>query len=107
MSDLYGFRVGAFLIFYLSFLKIFMSLFCMCRLGHMVAVFKYSTVTTYSVSLPPEKLAFSSSVNEEFLKKDFEDVCFFPSMTAFYTTMAFNTWLNIVVTFPIAIFYID
>ncbi|KAK6787195.1 hypothetical protein RDI58_015720 [Solanum bulbocastanum] len=43
-------------------------------LGHMVAVFKYSTVTTYSVALPPEKLEFSSSVNEEFLKKDFEDV---------------------------------
>ncbi|XP_060216369.1 putative 1-phosphatidylinositol-3-phosphate 5-kinase FAB1D isoform X2 [Lycium barbarum] len=43
-------------------------------LGHMVAVFKYSTVTTYSVSLPPEKLEFSSSVNGEFLTKDFEDV---------------------------------
>ncbi|PHU14820.1 putative 1-phosphatidylinositol-3-phosphate 5-kinase FAB1C [Capsicum chinense] len=43
-------------------------------LGNMVAVFKYSTVTTYSVSLPPEKLEFSSSVNGEFLKKDFEDV---------------------------------
>ncbi|MCD9646589.1 hypothetical protein HAX54_036569 [Datura stramonium] len=43
-------------------------------LGHKVAVFKYSTVTTYSVSLPPEKLEFSSSLNGEFLKKDFEDV---------------------------------
>ncbi|KAJ8557856.1 hypothetical protein K7X08_004622 [Anisodus acutangulus] len=43
-------------------------------LGHMVAMFKYSTVTTYSVSLPPEKLEFSSSVNGEFLKKDFEYV---------------------------------
>lgn len=73
----------------------------------MVAVFKYSTVTTYSVSLPLEKLEFSSSVNEEFLKKDFEDVCFFTSVTAFYTTKAFNTLLNMEVTFPIASFYID
>ncbi|CAN4097924.1 unnamed protein product [Withania somnifera] len=43
-------------------------------LGHKVAVFKYSTVTTYSVSLPPEKLEYSSFVNGEVLKKDFEDV---------------------------------
>ncbi|XP_075101194.1 putative 1-phosphatidylinositol-3-phosphate 5-kinase FAB1D isoform X3 [Nicotiana tabacum] len=43
-------------------------------LGRMVAMFKYSTITTYSVSLPPEKLEFSSSVNGEFLKKELEDV---------------------------------
>lgn len=65
-------------------------IFCMYRLGHMVAVFKYSTVTTYSVALPPEKLEFSSSVNEEFLKKDFEDVCLFTSATAFYPIDAFK-----------------
>lgn len=56
----------------------------------MVAVFKYSTVTTYSVALPPEKLEFSSSVDGEFLKKDFEDVCLFTSVTAFYTFKAFK-----------------
>ncbi|CAN4099874.1 unnamed protein product [Withania somnifera] len=42
-------------------------------LGNMVAVFKYSTVTTYSVSLPPEKLEYNSSVNGAVLEKDFED----------------------------------
>lgn len=70
------FVFGAFVIFYIFSLKIFMPLFCMCRLGRMVAMFKYSTITTYSVSLPPEKLEFSSSVNGEFLKKELEDVCF-------------------------------
>ncbi|KAL2467538.1 putative 1-phosphatidylinositol-3-phosphate 5-kinase FAB1D [Forsythia ovata] len=42
--------------------------------GPMVAVFKYSQVTTYSVSLPHLMLDFNSSVRGEFLKKDFENV---------------------------------
>lgn len=64
-----------FLVFHLSSLKIFMSSVNMCRLGRMVAMFKYSTVTTYSVFLPPKELEFSSSVKGEFLKQDFDDVC--------------------------------
>ncbi|KAL8481985.1 hypothetical protein ACS0TY_028218 [Phlomoides rotata] len=43
-------------------------------LGPMVAMFKYSTVVTYSVSLPPHKMEFNYSVGGEFLKKDSENV---------------------------------
>lgn len=46
----------------------------MCRLGPMVAMFKYSKVATYSVALPPQKLDFGNSIKEEVLKKEFEDV---------------------------------
>lgn len=44
------------------------------RLGPMVAVFKYSSVATCSVSLPPQKMEFSASVKKEFLKKESDDV---------------------------------
>ncbi|KAK6132423.1 hypothetical protein DH2020_033862 [Rehmannia glutinosa] len=54
-----------------SFHKDFLYFF---GLGPMVAMFKYSTVITYSVSLPPQKMEFSSSVSGEFLKKDSENV---------------------------------
>ncbi|XP_073276371.1 putative 1-phosphatidylinositol-3-phosphate 5-kinase FAB1D [Primulina huaijiensis] len=43
-------------------------------LGPMVAMFKYSPVATFSVSLPPQKLEFSCSVRGEFLNRDSEDV---------------------------------
>lgn len=54
-----------------SFDKDFLYFF---GLGRMVAMFKYSTVTTYSVFLPPKKLEFSSSIKGEFLKQEFNDV---------------------------------
>ncbi|GFP81328.1 putative 1-phosphatidylinositol-3-phosphate 5-kinase fab1d [Phtheirospermum japonicum] len=54
-----------------SFHKDFLYFF---GLGPMVAMFKYSTVVTYSVSLPPQKMEFGSSVKGEFLKKDSENV---------------------------------
>lgn len=41
----------------------------------MVAMFKYSPVATYSVTLPPQMMEFSGSVKREFLKKDSDDVC--------------------------------
>ncbi|KAL2231930.1 UNVERIFIED_CONTAM: putative 1-phosphatidylinositol-3-phosphate 5-kinase FAB1D [Sesamum indicum] len=44
------------------------------KLGPMVAMFKYSPVITYSVSLPPQKMEFNSSVRGELLKKDSENV---------------------------------
>lgn len=43
-------------------------------LGSMVAMFRYSPVSTYSVSLPHWKVEFSDSVGGEFLKKEVEDV---------------------------------
>lgn len=43
-------------------------------LGPLVAMFKYSKVATYSVSLTPEKLEFGNSVRGELLKEEFEDV---------------------------------
>ncbi|KAL6525181.1 hypothetical protein OROMI_030774 [Orobanche minor] len=54
-----------------SFHKDFLYFF---GLGPMVAMFKYSTVVTYSVSLPPQKMELSSSVKVEFFKKDSENV---------------------------------
>ncbi|XP_059280352.1 putative 1-phosphatidylinositol-3-phosphate 5-kinase FAB1D isoform X1 [Lycium ferocissimum] len=54
-----------------SFDKDFLYFF---GLGRMVAMFKYSTVRTYSVYLPPKKLEFSSSIKGEFLKQEFNDV---------------------------------
>ncbi|XP_055833293.1 putative 1-phosphatidylinositol-3-phosphate 5-kinase FAB1D [Solanum dulcamara] len=54
-----------------SFDKDFLYFF---GLGRMVAMFKYSTVTTYSAFLPPKKLEFSSSIKGEFLKQEFNDV---------------------------------
>ncbi|KAL0314231.1 UNVERIFIED_CONTAM: putative 1-phosphatidylinositol-3-phosphate 5-kinase FAB1D [Sesamum angustifolium] len=54
-----------------SFHKDFLYFF---GLGPMVAMFKYSPVITYSVSLPPQKMEFNSSVRGELLKKDSENV---------------------------------
>lgn len=72
------------LLYALSALKIFMSSVNTCRLGRMVAMFKYSTVTTYSVFLPPKKLEFSSSIKGEFLKQEFDDVCALISVPFFF-----------------------
>lgn len=44
-------------------------------LGSMVAMFRYSTVATYSVSLPHWKVEFSNSDEGDFLKHEFQDVC--------------------------------
>ncbi|KAG6419831.1 hypothetical protein SASPL_116343 [Salvia splendens] len=54
-----------------SFHKDFLYFF---GLGPMVAVFKYSSVATCSVSLPPQKMEFNASVKKEFLKKESDDV---------------------------------
>ncbi|KAL4583281.1 hypothetical protein LXL04_007851 [Taraxacum kok-saghyz] len=43
-------------------------------LGSMVAMFRYSTVATYSVSLPHWKVEFSDSILGDFLKQEVEDV---------------------------------
>lgn len=46
-----------------------------CRSGPMVAKFKYSTVAIYNVSVPPQKLEFSNSIRQEWLRKETENVC--------------------------------
>ncbi|KAL4281655.1 hypothetical protein GQ457_03G031520 [Hibiscus cannabinus] len=43
-------------------------------LGPMVAMFSYSTVTTYTVSMPPQRLEFSCSTKPEWLKEEFNTV---------------------------------
>lgn len=43
----------------------------------MVAKFKYSTVAIYNVSVPPQKLEFSNSIRQEWLRKETENVCLF------------------------------
>ncbi|XP_061344113.1 putative 1-phosphatidylinositol-3-phosphate 5-kinase FAB1D [Gastrolobium bilobum] len=43
-------------------------------LGHMAAMFRYSSVTTYTVSLPPQKLEFSGAIRQECLLKETENV---------------------------------
>ncbi|CAN1235338.1 Putative 1-phosphatidylinositol-3-phosphate 5-kinase FAB1D [Linum perenne] len=43
-------------------------------LGPLAALFKYSQVTTHTISLPPQKLDFSNSVRHEGLRREFEDV---------------------------------
>ncbi|KDP34673.1 hypothetical protein JCGZ_11021 [Jatropha curcas] len=43
-------------------------------LGPMAAMFKYSPVTTSTVSLPPQKLEFSHSIRYDWLKREFENV---------------------------------
>ncbi|KAL3845590.1 hypothetical protein ACJIZ3_002993 [Penstemon smallii] len=54
-----------------SFHKDFLYFF---GLGPMVAMFRYSPVATYSVSLPSQKMEFHSSVKGDYLKKDSENV---------------------------------
>lgn len=68
-----------------SFFKEIHVILLMCRLGSMVAVFKYSTFINYSVSLPPPILEFSSSTKGEFCRKDFEDVCAFMKLYTLFT----------------------
>jgi len=41
----------------------------------MVAVFRYSSVTTYTVSMPPQKLEFGGAIKQEWLLKETETVC--------------------------------
>ncbi|KAH8480245.1 hypothetical protein Peur_062881 [Populus x canadensis] len=43
-------------------------------MGPMAAMFKYSPVTTYNVSLPPQKLEFYHSIRLDGLKKEFHAV---------------------------------
>ncbi|KAJ7973966.1 1-phosphatidylinositol-3-phosphate 5-kinase [Quillaja saponaria] len=43
-------------------------------LGTMVAMFRYTSVATYTVSVPPHKLDFSNSIRKELLSKEFENV---------------------------------
>ncbi|XWS21867.1 hypothetical protein CRYUN_Cryun30bG0092600 [Craigia yunnanensis] len=43
-------------------------------LGPMVAMFSYSSVTTYTVSMPPQQLEFSESNRPDWLKEEFENV---------------------------------
>jgi 1-phosphatidylinositol-3-phosphate 5-kinase len=43
----------------------------------MAAKFKYSTVAIYNVSVPPQKLEFSNSIRQEWLRKETENVCLF------------------------------
>lgn len=50
----------------------------------MVAMFKYSPVLTYSVSLPSQKMQFNYSGGGEFLKKDSENVCTSQTLLQFY-----------------------
>lgn len=45
-----------------------------CRLGHMVAMFRYSSVATYTVSMPPQKLEFSGAIRQEWLSKETQNV---------------------------------
>ncbi|XWS23446.1 hypothetical protein CRYUN_Cryun28dG0014500 [Craigia yunnanensis] len=42
--------------------------------GPMVAMFSYSSVTTYTVSMPPQQLEFSNSIRPDWLKEEFENV---------------------------------
>ncbi|XP_022718209.1 putative 1-phosphatidylinositol-3-phosphate 5-kinase FAB1D isoform X2 [Durio zibethinus] len=43
-------------------------------LGPMVAMFSYSSVTTYTVSVPTQQLEFSKSIRQDWLKEEFENV---------------------------------
>nr|XP_043615488.1 putative 1-phosphatidylinositol-3-phosphate 5-kinase FAB1D isoform X2 [Erigeron canadensis] len=43
-------------------------------LGSMVAMFRYSTVETYSVSLPPWRVEFRNSIEGNFLKEETDEV---------------------------------
>ncbi|KAE8684539.1 putative 1-phosphatidylinositol-3-phosphate 5-kinase FAB1D-like isoform X3 [Hibiscus syriacus] len=43
-------------------------------LGPMVAMFSYSTVTTYTVSMPPQRLELSRSIRPDWLKEEVENV---------------------------------
>ncbi|MBA0587779.1 hypothetical protein Gorai_000900 [Gossypium raimondii] len=42
--------------------------------GPMVAMFSCSSVTTYTMSMPPQQLEFSKSIRSDWLKEEFENV---------------------------------
>lgn len=44
------------------------------RFGPMVALFRYSSVATYAVSLPPQRLQLSNSIKNDFLRNEIENV---------------------------------
>lgn len=48
----------------------------------MVAVLRYSPLSTYAVAVPPRKLEFSNSIRLDSLKKEMENVCFLFSFPA-------------------------
>ncbi|RDX90164.1 putative 1-phosphatidylinositol-3-phosphate 5-kinase FAB1D, partial [Mucuna pruriens] len=43
-------------------------------LGHMVAMFRYSSVATYTVRMPPRMLEFSGAIRQDWLLKETENV---------------------------------
>ncbi|XP_028804330.1 LOW QUALITY PROTEIN: putative 1-phosphatidylinositol-3-phosphate 5-kinase FAB1D [Neltuma alba] len=43
-------------------------------LGHMVAMFRYSSVATYTVWMPPKKLEFTGAIRKDWLLKEVENV---------------------------------
>ncbi|XP_019442005.1 PREDICTED: putative 1-phosphatidylinositol-3-phosphate 5-kinase FAB1D isoform X3 [Lupinus angustifolius] len=55
-------------------------------LGHMVAMFRYSAVITYTVSVPPQKLEFNGALRREWLLKETENVHM--KCTALFTEVA-------------------
>lgn len=64
----------------------------------MVAVFKYSSVATCSVSLPPQKMEFSASVKKEFLKKESDDV---RALYNFIVALSFDEFVILIVFFAL------
>lgn len=42
----------------------------------MVAMFRYSSVATYTVSMPPHKLKFGGAIKQEWLMEETDKVCF-------------------------------
>lgn len=47
----------------------------------MVAMFSFSSVTTYTVSVPPQQLEFSRSIRPDWLKEEYENVCGYSVLT--------------------------
>lgn len=50
----------------------------------MVAMFSCSSVTTYTMSMPPKQLEFSKSITSDWLKEEFENVCLYSIFTVLY-----------------------
>lgn len=53
-----------------------------CRLGPMVAMFKNSPLTIYTVSVPPLKLPFSNSIRQDWFAKEIKNVSYFLAVHA-------------------------
>lgn len=51
----------------------------------MAAMFKYSPVATYTVSLPPQKLEFSNSIRTD-LKEEYDKVCLYSNSCCDYSS---------------------